>query len=240
MAGPRSGLVAAVVWTWLATSACTQPYGEEKPPTLEKSGAKQTPGATTGADAGADAGASALKTSTKVIPVRVPAASWKGECVDAPAYPGSAQAGLVKGCVTTFLDQPKWDAISIETNAPFDFGATIPKSGELAIDLSSMAFLVFQVAARNENPTGWQGNFPVVVIGSGSQIARYEPTRNLLPTSFDEDWVTVRMALAGDRDFQRKSGEPPKRADWIEIHSDTWETKAVQIWISGIQFEAKP
>lgn len=234
-------LVATVACTCLSASACTQPYGEDRQATLERSSPTEPPVSSGAASTvGTDAGGAAAKTATKVIPVRVPAASWKGECVNAPAYPGSTQAGLVKDCVTTFLDQPKWNAISVETNAPFDFGATIPKSGELAIDLSSMAFLVFRVAARNDNANGWQGNFPVVVIGSGSQIARYEPMRNLLPKSFDEDWVTVRMALAGDRDFQRKSGELPKRADWIEIHSDTWETKAVQIWISGIQFEAKP
>lgn len=153
------------------------------------------------------------------------ASSWATACAAAP------------GCVTRVADETgglDGTAVRITTDAPFDFAATTPPSRDLGLAPGAFAKLGFFVRARNDNEYGWQGNFPVVVVGGPGGTVRHEPAANLLPTQ-PQEWIFVEVPLAGGPGWTRTvAGSPPSKIDWLEFHTDTWGYGAVNLWLDAV------
>ncbi len=176
-----------------------------------------------------------------VIPIALPAVRWSGACSAAPTYPVHPPSTVPSSCEGTFDDDALAHAVHIHSNAPFDFASHVPRDGSFGIDLrpSDHAALRFSVAAKNANTLGWQGNFPVIIIGGGGRQARYEPETNLLPTAV-EKWVPISVPLTGGNGFRRVSGDVPTRIDYIELHTDTFGVEATDLWISELRVQQEP
>ncbi len=235
--------VIAVAAVLLVLSACATPdLGE---PALETTNVRARPAhdASVAAPGPLEPGGALAATSDapSSIPIALPALRWSGTCSPAPTYPVHPPSTVPASCEGTFDDDTFARALHIHNNAPFDFASRVPRDGSLGIDWmpSARPALQFFVAARNDNAKGWQGNFPVVIIGGGGERARYEPETNLLPTALDK-WVPISIPLGGGNGFRKVSGEIPAKVDYVELHTDTWGLAATDVWISELRIQQEP
>jgi parallel beta-helix repeat protein len=175
-------------------------------------------------------GALAYRTLT-VVPMGVrvgeKAADWTGACAMFPS------------CTTTFADDPagvEGTSVHVTTDAPYDFAMTTPPGMDLHLDASQATTFGFFVKAQNTNMGGWQGNFPVVVLGGPGGTITYTPAANLLPTD-PSSWIFVAVPLAGGGGFARTDqGGALSQVDYVQIHTDTWGGDAYDLWIDTATF----
>ncbi len=113
-------------------------------------------------------------------------------------------------------------ALHFETLSGFDTGVRYPKTGSVHLNLTSKNFLKFWTYAVNPNPSGFQGNQPVVVLKSPNGSFRYEPQSTLTP---NRAWKFYQIPLEGNSTWVRTVTGFPTMADitQIEIHQDTWD-----------------
>lgn len=111
----------------------------------------------------------------------------------------------------------------------------LPWSRHARWDVSANERLEFWVRAVNPNP--FQGNGPVVRLGTGS-ASWFElvPDRDWL-TDSTSGWVHLDVPLRGDSNWTRSAhGQPSlQQIDWLEIQADTWDY-GFTIWIDGLAF----
>ncbi|QRN98501.1 right-handed parallel beta-helix repeat-containing protein [Archangium violaceum] len=144
-------------------------------------------------------------------------------------------------CTTTLTDDTVSKlfgsgSVKVASNEGFGLAVFTPAGRNLALNASSRTRLGVFLRARNPNQYGWQGTFPVVVLGTtGGGEYVYTPSANLLPTSPDE-WVYVELPLAGGSGWTRTaSGSPTfSKVDYVEIRTDTWGADPYDIWVDGL------
>jgi hypothetical protein len=186
-------------------------------------GADGGPGGDGGGMANDGGGADAPPTVAPVT-VDLDPAYWSYSCTDQP------------DCTTTIQRQPAGPdgaAVQISTNAAFAFTASLGLPG---FDLSGYSTLSFSVQARNPNPDGWQGNFPMVTLMGGMAPTQFQPDTNLLPLALG-DWVSIDIPLSGGNGWSRFDplGEPDLSAVYsIAFGADTWGDQAYDIWIDNV------
>ena len=110
------------------------------------------------------------------------------------------------------------------TESGFDFALNYTPAGG-ALDVSNSAQLRFAIRALNTTPTGWQGNFPVVVLQDTAGRKRtYTPSRQFIGRD-GTTWTPITVPLAGDTVWST-SGDPVNLGALarVEVHADTWES----------------
>jgi parallel beta-helix repeat protein len=144
---------------------------------------------------------------------------------------------MSSACTVSFAAEPDGidgAAVRATADAPFGFRAIAPATRDLGADLTSSTTIAMFVRGRNDNPGGWQGSFPVVVLGGPGGEIRYEPMTGILPTDPSE-WIYVEVPLAGGRGWTRtEHGAGLDAIDWIAIEADTWEFRPVDVWVDAL------
>ncbi len=110
------------------------------------------------------------------------------------------------------------------TQSGFDFALRYTPAGG-TMNVSSAAQLRFAIRALNTTPTGWQGNFPVVVLQDSTGKRRtYTPSRQFLGRD-GASWVPITLPLAGDATWSLSGSAVNLAAlSRVELHADTWES----------------
>lgn len=150
------------------------------------------------------------------------ASDWSYECVGYPE------------CETTFANDAGLEGTSVRvtTNAPGEFVMTTPTV--LSARKTRYTRLGFFLRASNPNDGGWQGNYPVIVLGTSTGPLRYEPAVNLLPTQPTE-WTYVEVPLGGGDGWKiTEERGSPANLRWLEIHMDTWGGDPFDVWVDAI------
>lgn len=125
-------------------------------------------------------------------------------------------------------------SIRFTTESGFDTGVIYPAARDAHWDLSAMTLLEFWEYAVNDNPNGFQGPQPVVVLETPTGKIRYEPREIEM---FDRAWHLYRIPLAGDEFWTRTEIGNPDITDVLslEIHQDTWDD-GFTIYYDGVHF----
>jgi hypothetical protein len=128
-------------------------------------------------------------------------------------------------------------ALRAVTKSGFDFALIYSAPGGAPLDASGKDQLRFAIRSLNTTPTGWQGDFPVVVLeDTASQRRTYTPTRNFLGRD-GSAWTPITIPLAGSSTWT-VSGSAVNLASLrrLEIHADTWES-GFRLDVDALSFE---
>ena len=155
------------------------------------------------------------------------AAQWGFECTD-PV------------CATMISDDPNVAAVGagsvlISTQEPFLHTAVTPPGRNMNLNASNYSRIGGFFRAENNNPYGWQGNFPTFVLGSSAGTITLTPDANLLPLVASE-WIYVEAPLLGGQGWTRTQTGSPNIADvdFIEVHTDTWDFGRYNVWVDAL------
>ncbi len=126
-------------------------------------------------------------------------------------------------------------SVLISTEEPFGHIAFTPPARDMSLNASNYSTIAGFFRAENNNPFGWQGNFPTFVLGSSQGAITLTPDANLLPITPSE-WIYVEAPIAGGNGWTRTQTGNPNLADidYLEIHTDTWDFGRYNVWVDAL------
>ena len=125
-------------------------------------------------------------------------------------------------------------SLKFVTQSGFDTGIKYTAPADAHLDLSEKNYLTFWAYAINNNPNGFQGNQPVIVLNSPNGSFRYEPQGNLMSNN---GWRKYAIPLEGNSQWVRTTTGTPNFSDitQVEIHQDTWDS-GFTVYYDGMEF----
>ena len=131
-------------------------------------------------------------------------------------------------------------SLRYETGGCFDTRLWAPAARNAGWDLlaSGSGGVGFWIYAENPSPHGFQGNFPVVRLGTTEgDYYEFRPVRSYLNDARGQ-WVYCTVPLNGSADWTPVVVGNPSLAEvnFIQFHADTWDC-GFTVWYDGLTFD---